>query len=246
MLQLIHNGKKIVVKNDKLITLDSLISMEIGHFKGERLICDIAQRGVEHHYTSFNHELDYDDENELLAAIQAEAMHGNVTIENGGSLFYQPGTEHPGSDMISYTVRSSSGCVGSLAIIIRPEANKMLEEHQYLNGFGDEELDVSSNGMISSIALKITAKDENEVVFVDSFMLDINGIGKGNITLHNQLSSSFEVHDYQDELNLWKFGEDEELKFMAHEFIEEDPILDEEKELSLDDLDDIPYRIYID
>ena len=244
VLQLIHNGKKIVVRNDKLIALDSLISMEIGHFKGERLICDIAQMGMERHYTSLYHELDYDEENELLAAVQAEAIHGNVIIEEHGSIYYQPGSEHPGSDMISYTVRSSSGCVGSLAIILKPETHEddgREDHHGYFYGQESESLQES---MLSSIVLKITAKDKNDVVFVDSFMLDINELGNGRIAFHNQLSSSFEVHDHED-LYLWEFGEDEELKFLNNMF-EDEEVPQESQETNLDNLDDIPYRIYFD
>ncbi len=242
MLQLIHNGKRIMIRNDKIIGLDSLISMEIGHFKGDRLICDIAQRGREQHYTSFNHELDYDDENELLSAIQAKAIHGKVSIEDCGSLFYQPGTEHPGSDMISYTVRSNKGCVGSLAIIIKPESNQEATDH-HIYDYDDEDGFEHSEGMLSSIALKITAKDKNDVVFVDSFMLDINDIGSGRVAFHNQLSSGFEVHD-QDDLYLWEFGEDEHLKLFIDEFESEEDDLEEDQELSLENLNDIPYRIY--
>lgn len=242
MLQLIHNGKRIMIRNDKIIGLDSLISMEIGHFKGDRLICDIAQKGREQHFTSFNHDLDYDDDNELLSAIQAKAIHGKVSIEDCGSLFYQPGAEHPGSDMISYTVRSNKGCVGSLAIIIKPEANQdATDYHIYDHDDGDEF--EYSESMLSSIALKITAKDKNDVVFVDSFMLDINDIGSGRVAFHNQLSSGFEVHD-QDDLYLWEFGEDEHLKLIIDEFENEEDDLEEDQELSLENLNDIPYRIY--
>jgi hypothetical protein len=242
MLQLIHNGKRIMIRNDKIIGLDSLISMEIGHFKGDRLICDIAQKGREQHFTSFNHDLDYDDDNELLSAIQAKAIHGKVSIEDCGSLFYQPGTEHPGSDMISYTVRSNKGCVGSLAIIIKPEANQDATDHHiYVHDDGDEF--EHSESMLSSIALKITAKDKNDVVFVDSFMLDINDIGSGRVAFHNQLSSGFEVHD-QDDLYLWEFGEDEHLKLIVDEFESEEDDFEEDQELSLENLNDIPYRIY--
>jgi hypothetical protein len=243
MLQLIHNGKRIMIRNDKLINLDSLISMEIGHFKGERLICDIAQRGREQHYTSFNHELDYDEENELLSAIQARAIHGKVFIEDNGSLFYQPGTEHPGSDMISYTVRSNKGCVGSLAIIIRPEGNQEIMHDHHIYDYDDDENFEFSEGMLSSVALKITAKDKNEVVFVDSFMLDINDIGSGRVAFHNQLSSGFEVYD-QEELYLWEFGEDEYLKFMVDEFENEEDSNEDEQDISLENLNDIPYKIY--
>jgi hypothetical protein len=240
MLQLIHNGKRIMIRNDKIIGLDSLISMEIGHFKGDRLICDIAQKGREQHFTSFNHDLDYDDDNELLSAIQAKAIHGEVSIEDCGSLFYQPGTEHPGSDMISYTVRSNKGCVGSLAIIIKPESNEEVTDHHIYDD-GDELEHFES--MLSSIALKITAKDKNDVVFVDSFMLDINDIGSGKVAFHNQLSSGFEVHD-QDDLYLWEFGEDEHLKLIVDEFESEEDDFEDEQELSLENLNDIPYRIY--
>ncbi len=240
MLQLIHNGKRVMIRNDKIIGLDSLISMEIGHFKGDRLICDIAQKGREQHFTSFNHDLDYDDDNELLSAIQAKAIHGKVSIEDCGSLFYQPGTEHPGSDMISYTVRSNKGCVGSLAIIIKPESNEEATDHHIYDD-GDESEHFES--MLSSIALKITAKDKNGVVFVDSFMLDINDIGKGRVAFHNQLSSGFEVHD-QDDLYLWEFGEDEHLKLIIDEFESEEDDFEDEQELSLENLNDIPYRIY--
>ncbi|MEJ2497535.1 MAG: hypothetical protein P8Y43_08730 [Sulfurovaceae bacterium] len=231
-----------MIRNDKIIGLDSLISMEIGHFKGDRLICDIAQKGLEQHFTSFNHDLDYDDDNELLSAIQAKAIHGKVSIEDCGSLFYQPGTEHPGSDMISYTVRSNKGCVGSLAIIIKPEANQDATDH-HIYVHDDEDEFEHSESMLSSIALKITAKDKNDVVFVDSFMLDINDIGSGRVAFHNQLSSGFEVYD-QDDLYLWEFGEDEHLKLIADEFESEEDDLEEDQELSLENLNDIPYKIY--
>lgn len=158
MLHFIHNGKAVTLLNQKAISLESLVSIEIEHLKAQTLIC-----GIYDTYSPINKP------KENLYIVAAQATYGEVQISlDSKSLLYIYDHQHNRGDVLSYTVKNDTGCVGSLALVIR-------DEHDITT---KEPLKVDSDEIVSSIVLRVTYK-EGDVIIVDRFSIDINTHGKG-------------------------------------------------------------------
>ena len=175
MLHFVHNGKTIKLLNDKAITLESLVSLEIEHLKVQNLICNLADQ-YSQLAPSYN--------TEKLHILAAKAIHGEVKISaDSQSLIYFSDRKHNHSDVVSYTVRSDEGCVGSLALVISQEDDTLGEDISNKDDLSDE--------IVSSIVMKATYIKDG-VTIVDRFSIDIGSLGKG--LLHsNPNNRNFEI-----------------------------------------------------